>query len=274
MSEFGLPGAIGPNSKLTPPSRGGNATSNGVLAALSPEALGRLKPFLRERFFRDGHVLWKGGERPDRVYFPVSGMISLVVATKPGAALEVGSVGLEGAIGFDGGADAPTAPASAVVHASGTFVHMPAREFAAASRQSEELRRVELVCREWILAQAQLGAVCNAVHSADARFGRWLARAAEAIGSDVVAVTQEVAAEMLGLRRTTVTLIAQNLQAAGIIRYRRGVITILNHAALRGAACSCSASLGPSRWPSRLVASRADGAGADRPSAEPANRSA
>ncbi|RAI33677.1 Crp/Fnr family transcriptional regulator [Rhodoplanes serenus] len=273
MNEFGL-GAIGPNGKLASPSRGGNATSNGVLAALSPEALGRLKPFLRERFFRDGHVLWKGGERPDRVYFPVSGMISLVVATKPGAALEVGSVGLEGAIGFDGGADAPTAPASAVVHASGTFVHMPAREFAAASRQSEELRRVELVCREWILAQAQLGAVCNAVHSADARFGRWLARAAEAIGSDVVAVTQEVAAEMLGLRRTTVTLIAQNLQAAGIIRYRRGVITILNHAALRGAACSCSASLGPSRWPSRLVASRADGGGADRPSAEPANRSA
>ncbi|MBI5114206.1 MAG: Crp/Fnr family transcriptional regulator [Rhodovulum sp.] len=273
MSEFGLPEAAGPNGKLAALSRGGNATSNGVLAALSPEAFGRLKPFLRERFFRDGHVLWKGGERPDRVYFPVSGMISLVVAAKPGAALEVGSVGRESAVGFDGGADAPTAPASGVVHASGTFVHMPAREFAAASRQSEELHRVELVCREWILAQAQQVAVCNAIHSADARFGRWLARAAEATGSDVVAVTQEVAAEMLGLRRTTVTLIAQNLQAAGIIRYQRGVITILDHTGLRGAACSCSASLGPSRWPSRLVASRADGAGADRPSAEAANRS-
>ncbi|MBI5110877.1 MAG: Crp/Fnr family transcriptional regulator [Rhodovulum sp.] len=235
------------------PSRLERACANGVLAALSADARARLAPWLRDRPYREGHVLWERGERPERIYFPISGMISLVVPVKPGVALEVGNVGREGAVGFhDGSAELP-AFAQAVMRVGGIVAHVPVREFAAAGRIDEELRRVEAMCRGWLLAQAQQSAVCNAVHSADARFSRWLSRVADATRSDVVPVTQEVAAEMLGLRRTTVTLIAQSLQTAGIIRYRRGVITIVDREALRGTACTCGHQLGRARWPSELL---------------------
>lgn len=253
MSEPSLPRQLGVAVSATPTHRGGGYKANGVLAALSSAAFERIAAHLRERFCRDGYVLWHPGERPERVYFPVSGMISLVLPTTPDTALEVGSIGLEGAVGFSEDAGALPAFARAVVRVSGNFAHMPAREFAAAKQEFEELRRLEAACRDWLLAQAQQGAVCNALHGADARFSRWLCRAVEATGSDTVAVTQEVAAEMLGLRRTTVTLIAQNLQAAGIIRYRRGVIAIVDHDGLRRAACACCTSLEPALWPSRRL---------------------
>lgn len=253
MSEPNDPRSMSVAAPTAPSQRAGAYKVNGALAALSSSAFERIEAHLRERFCRDGHVLWQPGERPERVYFPVSGTISLVLPTKPDTALEVGSVGLEGAVGFPEDTGAPPAFARAVVRASGNFVHMPAREFAAAKQEIEELRRLETACRAWLLAQAEQGAVCNARHSADARFSRWLSRAAEATGRVTVAVTQEVAAEMLGLRRTTVTLVAQNLQAAGIIRYRRGVIAIVDHDGLRRAACACCTALDPAHWPSRRL---------------------
>lgn len=229
--------------------------ANGLLAALPTAARELIEPHLRERVLREGAVLWDRGERPDRVCFPVSGSISMVVSSPTGAWLEVGTVGLEGAVGFDAGADAPPALSRAVVRMPGVFAQVPARDFAAAARESEELRLVEIACRDWLLAQAQQTALCNAVHSADARVCRWLLRTAEATGCDVVPATQEVVAELLGLRRTTVTLVAQTLQAAGIIRYRRGLITILDREKLR-ATCGCGAELGPGHWPSVVLAAR------------------
>jgi CRP-like cAMP-binding protein len=109
------------------------------------------------------------------------------------------------------------------------------------------------VCNSWLLLQAQQIAACNAVHSADARFCRWLARASDVLSSEVIPVTQEAIAQALGIRRTTATLIAQQLQVKGAISYSRGRIVIRDRAALRAGACDCCHALGRARWPSELL---------------------
>lgn len=232
--------------------------TNLVLAAVSPEARARLVPHLRIQTVPEGHLLWDCGSRPERIWFPVSGLISILAPTPTGTALEVGSIGFDGALGFDGHGPSFT---RAMVRSAGILASLPVHEFAAATRESEELRRVEAVCREWLTVQAQQASLCHATHTAEARFARYLLRAAEFAETGVVTATQETAAEMLGLRRTTVTLIAGNLQAAGIIRYRRGVITICDPAALRATACPCAEVLGRDRWPSEILRAAGDGAG-------------
>jgi CRP-like cAMP-binding protein len=225
-----------------------------LLSALPARARALLIPGLRDRALSEGTMLWDAGEPPDRIYFPSSGMISIVVPTRDGHGLEVGTIGQEAAVGCHDGLAPTTTVTRAIVQIAGTFTSIAVHEFVAAMKQSDELRRMVSVCRDWLLVQAQQTAVCNAIHSADARFSRWLLRASDATGSDVIGVTQEIVAEMLGVRRTTITLIAQNLQAAGIIKYRRGVITIRDRAALETAAGESYQAIGKRLWPSTVLA--------------------
>ncbi|EJW12650.1 transcriptional regulator, Crp/Fnr family [Rhodovulum sp. PH10] len=237
--------------------------TNLVLAALSPEARAHLVSHLRIQTLPERYLLWECGSRPERIWFPVSALVSVLAPTPAGTALEVGSVGFDGALGFDGHGPSFT---RATVRSAGIVASLPVQVFATAAAEREELRRLEAVCREWLTVQAQQASLCHATHTAEARFARYLMRAAEFAETGVVTATQETAAEMLGLRRTTVTLIAGNLQAAGIIRYRRGVITICDPAALRATACPCTEVLGRDRWPSEILlraGSRAAGSSDD-----------
>ncbi|MFL9824328.1 Crp/Fnr family transcriptional regulator [Rhodoplanes sp. SY1] len=236
-----------------------DATGNRILAGLSTVARDRLAPHVRVRVAREGLVLWETGTRSDRIYFPVSATVLLVVPVGSGAQLEVGTIGLEGACGFD--ADLVPGAARPVVRIGGLIASLPAREFDAAVRDCPELGRIAPACTAWLLAQAQQIAVCNATHTAEQRFARWLARTAQATGRDTVAVTQETVAELLGLRRTTVTLIAQTLQTAGIIRYRRGIIAIVDPAGLKATACPCGETFGPAFQPADLLAAASRPAG-------------
>ncbi|MBK5958696.1 hypothetical protein CCR97_10800 [Rhodoplanes elegans] len=229
-----------------------DVAANRILGGLSATARDRLAPHVRVRAAREGATLWETGTRSDRVHFPLTAMVSLVLRAGSGADLEVGSVGLEGACGFD--TDLFPGAVRPVVRIGGLIASLPAREFDAAARDCPELCRIAPACTAWLLAQAQQIAVCNATHTAEQRFARWLARAAQATGRDTVAVTQETVAELLGLRRTTVTLIAQTLQTAGIIRYRRGIIAIIDPAGLQAAACPCGETLGPAFQPADLLA--------------------
>lgn len=227
---------------------------NGVLTALSSNALSVLEPHLRHRDFEEGSVLWEAGEQTDRVYFPMSGMISIALPIENGGGVEVASVGREGAAGIDYGLGQSPSLTQGVVQIAGTFSHMSVLQFANAARQNDEIDRVAAVCCNWLLAQSQQMAACNAVHSADARFCRWLLQSVERIDSDVVPSTQETIGRALGIRRTTVTLIAKGHQAAGIISYRRGKIVIRDRDRLRSAACDCCAAFGRHNWPSeRLI---------------------
>lgn len=225
---------------------------NLLLKSMSPEAASLLHKHLREHEFHEGTVLWHAGHPAGMVFFPVSGMISIGVPTKDGHVIEVAVIGREGAVGFDDRSD--TLPArQAVTHAGGRFMSIAAQAFAAAARESEDVRRMADVSTGWLLLQSQQMAACNAVHPAEARFCRWLLRASEVLDTATVSVTQEMIAHALGIRRTTATLIAQQLQLRGTISYSRGKIAIRDRAGLQAAACDCCRVLGRAHWPSELL---------------------
>ena len=112
-------------------------------------------------------------------------------------------------------------------------------DFRAATDKSRHLRQLVLRSSELLLAQVQQTAACNALHSAERRLCRWILQVRDRIDNDTIHLTQDFLAQMLAVRRPTVTLIAQNLQNAGLIRYRRGRITIIDHAGLEKLACEC-----------------------------------
>jgi CRP-like cAMP-binding protein len=222
---------------------------------LSPHALSLLKPYLTETAIREGSVLWDAKKPASEIYFPVSGLISIVLAMSDGSSVEVGSICGEAASGAAFDADQSDFRTRGLVQIGGNFIRIPASQLFFAAKENSEIENLVTFCRDWILLQAQQEAGCNAVHSADKRFCRWLFQACERLETDTLLLTQEMIASILGIRRTTVTLIAQTLQADGLIQYRRGKISVLNQERLRSAACECCNSLVRRHWPStRLLA--------------------
>jgi CRP-like cAMP-binding protein len=173
---------------------------------------------------------------------------------KDGSGIEVASIGREAAAGLSYGSGQSRSITQGITLISGTFSYISASQLVIAAKQNEEIARVAAICCDWLLAQSQQLAACNAVHAADARFCRWLLQSAERIEGDVIPSTQETIAQALGIRRTTVTLIAQGLQMEGMISYRRGKIRIRNREGLKTAACDCCAALSRANWPSERLA--------------------
>jgi len=227
---------------------------NAVLAALSSRAFSIIESHLRHRDFAEGSVLWDAGVPTERVYFPLSGVISVVLPVKDGSGIEVASIGREAAAGLSYGPAQFRSVTQGITLISGTFSYISSSALASAAKQCDEIARAAGICCDWLLAQSQQLAACNAVHPADARFSRWLLQSAERIEGDVIPSTQETIAQALGIRRTTVTLIAQGLQMEGMISYRRGKIRIRNREGLRAAACDCCVALGRENWPSERFA--------------------
>lgn len=225
---------------------------NRLLAALTAEAFSLLAPHLRIREFGMGSMLWEPGEAEREIYFPHSGLISLTI-TEPECHVEFANVSRQGAAGFSEPADDRLAT-SALVLIGGTFSFLPARQFVELEKQNAELKALADFSRHWILLQSQHMAACNAIHSAEARFCRWLLLAADGTENDTVSVTQEDIAGRLGIRRTTVTLIAQKIQSTGAIRYSRGKIIIRDRAPLLSMTCSCYHALDARSWPSHRLA--------------------
>jgi CRP-like cAMP-binding protein len=186
-----------------------------------------------------GVILQEQGEPIERVYFPNSGMISLVAVMKQGNAVETATVGREGAIGAMSGLGPRHAFTRAVVQMPGTASMIATSKFQTIVERSAVIRDVIVRHNEVLLAQVQQSAACNALHEAEARFCRWLLQSRDRSDSDVVPITQEFLAQMLGVRRTTVTLVAQSLQDAGLLRYRRGRIEIVDRDGLEERACEC-----------------------------------
>ena len=226
---------------------------NSALAALSAGAARLLGRHLQETDIREGTLLWDVGVDSRRIFFPISGIISVRMPTRDGHGIDVATIGPEGAAGFHEGAGTVPVWTQAVVQAAGRFATITGAAFQAAAIEFEELGQLAAVCKAWLLLQSQRAALCNAVHSADARFCRWLLRTSDALGLDIVRVTQEAIAEALGIRRTTANLIAQQLQWKGTISCGRGKIAIRDRAGLQSAACECYSVLGPSYWPSELL---------------------
>lgn len=218
---------------------GPNNFRNRLLLAMHPADLALLKPHLKEVAMIQGTVLQQQGERIDYVYFPHSGMISLVAVMKQGESIETATVGREGTVGAMSGLGPRHAFTRAVVQMPGNAAQIPTVKFQTILEQSASLREIVVRYNELLLAQVQQSCACNALHEAEARLCRWLLQSRDRGDSDTVPITQEFLAQMLGVRRTTVTMVASALQDAGLIRYQRGRIEIMERKKLEDRACEC-----------------------------------
>jgi CRP-like cAMP-binding protein len=245
-----------PSSRLRVPMPVPPQTGNLLLEKLSAETASALSELLTERSLSEGAVLWNAGDVARHVIFPMSGTLSVRVPITDGHGIEVGVVGPEAAIGFEEVMGTSPATTQVVVQCPGSFALMTVQAFGRLARDNEELSLMAAACGRWVLLQSQQIAACNAAHSANERFCWWLLRASDSCLQDVIPVTQETMAQALGIRRTTATLIAQELQSHGVISYRRGKIVIRDRSRLEALACDCHNALGRSRWPSERMRAR------------------
>jgi CRP-like cAMP-binding protein len=212
---------------------------NKLLSALPRSQLDQLAPHLSTKELPQGLVLLEAGEEFAQVYFPHSGMLSLLVVMSDGKGIEVATVGREGVVGAMAGLSLYRSLVRVVVQLPMAVTMIAASQFRKAVDGSAELRDLCLGYNEVLLQQARVTAACNAVHPVESRFCRWLLQSADRAESDTVQLTQEFLAEMLGVRRTSVTEVASNIQRLGAITYSRGVIHIVDRPALEGLACEC-----------------------------------
>jgi CRP-like cAMP-binding protein len=221
------------------PSTASNFKSNRLLAELSEQATRLLTPDLRQAMFPQGTCLFESGAIIDRVYFPHSGMVSLLIVFKDGHAIEASTIGREGAVGFRTVLGLRQAFTRTVVQISGTFSFIAAAQLEKVVLENEEIRR--LLTRYGLLLhfESQQNSACNAIHSVEQRLARWILQTSDRIESNALALTQEFLAEMLGVRRGTVSLLAGQFQKEGLIEYKRGKINIRDREGLKTRACEC-----------------------------------
>jgi CRP-like cAMP-binding protein len=174
------------------------------------------------------------------VYFPTSGMFSLTVLMENGKEVEAGTIGSEGMIGLSVAQGLDFSPTKAICQISGEGLRIPAAAFLKAMKQPDgTLDKLMRRFTAYSLRYANQTVACNLLHSAKQRICRWLLMCRDRVETDEFTLTHEFLAEMLGVRRQTVTVIAGKLQAAKLITYRRGVIRILNRKKLEAASCEC-----------------------------------
>lgn len=214
---------------------------NRLLASLPQRDYALVESALQSKPFKRGAVVQEVGEVIDRIYFPQTGMVSLLVVTKEGGGIEAATIGYEGAVGLHRGLGKRRAFTRAVIQIPGAVSFISAENFERAVSRSPAIKDIITKYTEVLWVEAQQIAACNAVHHAQARLARWLLQTQDRLPSkpSSLALTQEFLSQMLGIRRTTVTLVARELQAAGLIRYSRGHITILDQPGLEEAACEC-----------------------------------
>jgi CRP-like cAMP-binding protein len=213
---------------------------NGFLSSLLPTDRKLLEAHASLITLQHGKQLQEQHARIEHVYFPISGIISLLVVMKNGTSVESAMVSAPGAFGIAVGLERPLAISRAVVQAPGSALRISAAHFLKVARESATLVTRIGMYQESLLAQVQQTAACNSVHTAEQRLSRWLLQAQDYIADgEVVPFTQEFLSNILGLRRSTVTLIAASLQRAESIRYTRGRIEILDRPALEKTACEC-----------------------------------
>ncbi len=215
-------------------------TRNGFLGSLSQSDRKLLEPHATAVKMDHAKQLQEQHERINHVYFPLEGIISLLAVMKNGTTVESAMLGASGAWGITVGLGRSLATSRVIVQAPGVALRISSAQFLKATRQSTTLTTRIGQHQEILLAQIQQTAACNGVHTADQRLSRWLLQAQDHIApGEVIPFTHEFLSSILGVRRSTVTLIAASLQRAGSIRYTRGRIQLLNRPALRRTACEC-----------------------------------
>lgn len=214
---------------------------NRLLAALPESELTHWLPHLEPVDMPLGQVLYESGCPLSHVYFPTTAIVSLLYVMEDGASAEIAVVGNEGIVGialFMGG---ESTPSRAVVQSAGTGVRMRAQAIKEAFSRSGPAVHLLLRYTQALITQMAQTAVCNRHHSLDQQLCRWLLLSLDRLQGSELVMTQELIANMLGVRREGVTEAALKLQRLGLIRYSRGHITVLDRAALEARTCECYA---------------------------------
>jgi CRP-like cAMP-binding protein len=213
-------------------------SENRLLASLSPEAFDQLRPNLISIELKHGAVMTRPNERFERVYFPITGFISLVVELSDGSMIETGMVGRDGVLGGGAALDDRLLLSTSIVQVPGRAWAIGIEHVRQLALADAKFRAVLVRHEQVLLAQAQQSAACNASHTVEARMCRWLLRMRDLVGEELP-LTQDFMAQMMGVRRPSVSLVAGTLQQAGLIKYRRGHITIVDIERLQDSACEC-----------------------------------
>ncbi len=218
-----------------------NPIQNHLLAALDPVEQDHLFSQLELVPLQLGEVIYESGGELEHVYFPTNCIISLLYVMEDGASAEIAIVGCEGMVGvalFMGG---ESTPSRAVVQSAGHAYRLSGKVIKEQFIRAGAMQHLLLRYTQALLTQMAQTAVCNRHHSVDQQLCRWLLLSLDRLASNELAMTQELIANMLGVRREGVTEAAGKLQAAGLIRYHRGRITVLDRPKLEARVCECYA---------------------------------
>jgi CRP-like cAMP-binding protein len=214
-------------------------TGNRLLVRLTQQEYERLLPHLENVSFALGEVVYESGGQMDYIYFPTTAIISLLYMMENGSSAEMGVAGNEGLVGialFMGG---NTVPNRAVVQSAGEALRMKAQVLQAEFARGGTFQRLLLRYTQALMTQMSQTAVCNRLHTVEQQLCRWLLLSRDRLNSDELIMTQELIANMLGVRREGVTTAARRLQEQGLISYVRGRITMLDRSGLETTVCEC-----------------------------------
>jgi len=212
---------------------------NHLLDALPTGAYDRLAAHLELIPMRLGDVLYESGDQLRYVYFPTTAIVSLLYVMEDGASAEIAIVGNEGILGISLFMGGETTPSRAVVQSAGHGYRLKAELLKSEFGRFGPTMHLLLRYTQALITQMAQTAVCNRHHSVDQQLCRWLLLSLDRLSSNELSMTQELIANMLGVRREGVTEAAGNLQNAGLIEYRRGKITVLDRPGLEARACEC-----------------------------------
>ena len=214
-------------------------SGNRLLAMLPREDYERILPHLERVSFSLGEVVYESGGQMAHVYFPTTAIVSLLYVMENGSSAEMGVAGNDGLVGialFMGG---DTTPNRAVVQSAGEAVRMKAKVMQDEFKRGGEFQRLLLRYTQALITQMSQTAVCNRLHTVEQQLCRWLLLSRDRLDTDELVMTQELIANMLGVRREGVTHAAGRLQEDGLISYVRGRITMLDRSGLEAAVCEC-----------------------------------
>jgi CRP-like cAMP-binding protein len=211
---------------------------NALLAQLDASDRARLNGSAQLVDFDINQLMYEVDERIEDIWFPISGMISVVTDMRDGGSVEVTASGREGIIGFEGYLGSKVSKRKQMGQVKGQAIVMSLKSSKSIFCQGKGLKALLLFIHAQIVETSQ-GAACNRVHSAEERLARWLLATRDRVGSNHLTLTHEFLSMMLGARRSTVSLAAAKFQAAGLIEYRRGNIHITDESRLTDAACEC-----------------------------------
>lgn len=212
---------------------------NRLLSGLSAQVLARFQKDLIPVHLVLGQVIYEPDEPLEYVYFPTTAVVSLLYTMMNGTSAEMGIIGCDGVVGIAVFMGGDTAPNRAVVQSEGEALRLDLRGFREQFSRLGQMHRALLLYTQALLTQMSQTAVCNRLHSVEQQLCRWLLLSHDRLPSNRLIMTQELIANMLGVRREGVSVAAHRLSEAGLIRYRRGHITIIDRPGLEHAVCEC-----------------------------------